>query len=1143
MHPSDDLGPLPLIRERESILANRCLVEHEGIPYWSRIYDGGEVIFKQTTLDLAEREAFFLSRLQGPHFPRVLNVQTEPLYSVAVLEKIKGVNLLEVIGSISETVDSMHGFITHCLAILNELAKNGITHRDIRPDNILVRDQKPVLMDLGWAISDTKPCFTPKYLGGIQRPVDGSFSDVYSMGKVLEAINQDRFEAIGSVIELMTESSGTARLTDLNKLRVLFDVAANSDKKNPSKTETEDLIHVLLQNISRRNRTISALQSKNAQHVSELEQSKTLLDKTVEAHNQTGKALYEKNLELTQQQQAAAELQQQLELTESRLTESVRTNQTLSANFRAELLSKDQDLSIITVNLQKAQAEIAENRKMIAALQGQEIERISQLAETVRNFEERTILFESEIERKEAKIRDQETELQIIKSGAGWAVLEEFWKARLRVAPRGSRREHWMNQLLRRSASRRDSTTKKTAHSLPGNSWRSAIRDRTPQAMRQMYRRLFPATASIPKTPKEFVETQSQPETQKNLWLAEHPPVTYDVIVFPIIDWDFRFQRPQQLSVRFAESGHRVFYLTTRFCDAKQPAFRVLRENILELMAVGPTRLNIYEDCLEESLADSIALHLAGFFQEFSVKDALCIVDLPFWSPVAFRLREKFGWKIVYDCMDWHSGFSTNRKEMLEQEKDLSERCDLLLTTSRKLYADHASHNARCFLVPNAVDFDHFHFTPEFRPAELDNIQGPIIGYYGAISDWFDSDLISTLAAARPEWNFVLIGHTFGADLRPLSDLKNVHQINEVPYANLPAYLHHFDVCMIPFKKTPLTEATNPVKLFEYLAAGKRVVASDLMELGYYADYVKLASTPEQWLESIEASLAPPDPNEIQQSIEYARQNTWEHRASEVKASVTSLYPKASIVVVTYNNLDYNRLCLESIFSKTIYPNFEVIVVDNDSNDGTADFLLEFAQTRPQVKVIANQINRGFAAANNQGLKEANGEYIVFLNNDTVVTRGWLPRLIYHLRDPEIGMVGPVTNWSGNESRIATSYESLDRLEAFAEDYANQHFGRTFEIKMLALFCVALRRDVFEQVGALDERYGIGMFEDDDYAYRVREKGYKIICAEDVFIHHWGRASFSKLPDDEYRGLFDNNREKFEQKWKTKWEPHQYRTS
>jgi GT2 family glycosyltransferase len=251
--------------------------------------------------------------------------------------------------------------------------------------------------------------------------------------------------------------------------------------------------------------------------------------------------------------------------------------------------------------------------------------------------------------------------------------------------------------------------------------------------------------------------------------------------------------------------------------------------------------------------------------------------------------------------------------------------------------------------------------------------------------------------------------------------------------------------------------------------------------------------------------------------------------------------PTVSIVILTFNNVDYTRQCLESIWTKEAGADFEVIVVDNASSDGTPDYLREFAAAHDHCRLILNTENTGFARGNNLGAAQAAGEYIVFLNNDTVVTRGWLAGLVRHLQDPALGMVGPVTNSSGNETRIRVGYGRLDEMELFAGSYTSAHAGESFEVAMLAFLCVALRRQVWEETGPLDERFGLGMFEDDDYALRLKKKGYKILCAEDVFIHHWGSASFSKLDQAQRQALFEENRAQFEAKWGFTWQLHCYR--
>jgi 2-polyprenyl-3-methyl-5-hydroxy-6-metoxy-1,4-benzoquinol methylase len=221
-HEIDLSGPLPLIMPKESVISSRFLAEYDGKVYWSRVYDGAGVCYKQATLDLAEREAQFLSKFDSDYFPRIRDIKSEKGYSVITLEKIDGLPLLKAKDDISSDPVKLTTFTNHCLSLLGELKCKGVIHRDIRPDNIIIRDGKPVLIDFGWAVSDMLPYFTPPELGNRERPPDGSFCDVYSMGKVLEQVNQHRYPAFDLVIALMMETDQTLRITDLEILKILF---------------------------------------------------------------------------------------------------------------------------------------------------------------------------------------------------------------------------------------------------------------------------------------------------------------------------------------------------------------------------------------------------------------------------------------------------------------------------------------------------------------------------------------------------------------------------------------------------------------------------------------------------------------------------------------------------------------------------------------------------------------------------------------------------------------------------------------------------------------------------------------------------------------------------------------------------------
>ena len=282
------------------------------------------------------------------------------------------------------------------------------------------------------------------------------------------------------------------------------------------------------------------------------------------------------------------------------------------------------------------------------------------------------------------------------------------------------------------------------------------------------------------------------------------------------------------------------------------------------------------------------------------------------------------------------------------------------------------------------------------------------------------------------------------------------------------------------------------------------------------------------------------DPNRTLANDPASLRRSAELYARRTSTSVVSDDLLTSIVVVTYGNIDFTRLCLSSLFANTD-ARYEVVVVDNASSDGTREFLQTLERDRTEVRTVLNDSNRGFAAANNQGLAIARGERLVLLNNDTVVPPGWTRRLAKHVDDPALGMVNPVTNFSGNESRIDVPYRSIDAFESFARSYTQAHESEIFDINVAAMYCVGMRRDTFEKVGPLDERFGVGMFEDDDYSHRVRLAGLRVVCAEDVFVHHFGQASFRKLGPLEYQELLDRNRRLYEEKWGRPWQPHRSR--
>ena len=238
-----------------------------------------------------------------------------------------------------------------------------------------------------------------------------------------------------------------------------------------------------------------------------------------------------------------------------------------------------------------------------------------------------------------------------------------------------------------------------------------------------------------------------------------------------------------------------------------------------------------------------------------------------------------------------------------------------------------------------------------------------------------------------------------------------------------------------------------------------------------------------------------------------------------------------SIIIVTHNGADALRRCVESVRQYTADAPYELILIDNASGDDTTRYL----KTLTDAQVALNDDNRGFAAGCNQGLQLAKGDYLLLLNPDTVVTEGWLPRLIAHAeRHAKVGAVGPISNGTGElqlDLLAETQFEDMEQMQGYARHVAMKNRGKTWRFHRLAGFCILVKREVYESVGELDERFGIGYYEDDDYCKRIRKAGYRIVIARDVFIYHEGGVSFSGLEPGVANQLLLINRMRYLAKW------------
>ncbi|MEM3370057.1 MAG: glycosyltransferase, partial [Candidatus Micrarchaeia archaeon] len=238
-----------------------------------------------------------------------------------------------------------------------------------------------------------------------------------------------------------------------------------------------------------------------------------------------------------------------------------------------------------------------------------------------------------------------------------------------------------------------------------------------------------------------------------------------------------------------------------------------------------------------------------------------------------------------------------------------------------------------------------------------------------------------------------------------------------------------------------------------------------------------------------------------------------------------------SIIILTYNLWEQTKLCLESI-EKHTPEKHEVIIVDNGSNDKTIDELRKLIKIKKNIKVISNSINYGFAIGNNLGIALAKGEFILFLNNDTIVTNGWLRRMLdIFNKFSKVGLVGPMSNYvSGPQQVPWVNYSNIQEIEEFAEDWFKKNSGESFQVYRAVGFCLLVKREIIDLIGGFDDSFSYGNFEDDDFCIRASLYGYEARIAKDVFIHHTGGQTF-QIMSMNYEDILLKNWEIFKLKW------------
>jgi polysaccharide pyruvyl transferase CsaB len=414
----------------------------------------------------------------------------------------------------------------------------------------------------------------------------------------------------------------------------------------------------------------------------------------------------------------------------------------------------------------------------------------------------------------------------------------------------------WRQQTHDPAAAMRDLGVSAARKLLPG---------RARRALRWMAPRQRRGDKAPVLSPDELAGLRAEASEQLQGIIAAHPDAPGFVVYPPGIGWDIDlFQRPQQMALAFAHQGYPVIYTLTA-------------EHRGDLLGFHNSQDGLYLCYLPEELMDILqqiprAIYLS-YVYNFDWRHHLT-------NPIS-----------VYEHIDHLEVFEHvhPRRDLEAWYSQAIRHADIVAASAADLLEEAQTDRSDTVLVPNGVDYRHFAgFEPGAGiPGGLEPILqrgAPIVGYYGAIAEWVDYDLIEFAARHLPEYSFVFIGPDYDGSMSqaPAFDLPNVFWLGPKPYGNLPGYLHHFNVATIPFVVNEVTHAVSPLKLFEYMAGAKPIVTPALRECTRYRA-VLVAEDSQDYVAKLQEALQLQDDPEYLALLDHtARANTWDKRVGTI---------------------------------------------------------------------------------------------------------------------------------------------------------------------------------------------------------------------------------------------------------------------
>lgn len=566
-------------------------------------------------------------------------------------------------------------------------------------------------------------------------------------------------------------------------------------------------------------------------------------------------------------------------------------------------------------------------------------------------------------------------------------------------------------------------------------------------------------------------------------------------------------QRSAQMARTFENLGYQVHYIY---------GFECTEENVP----------NMYIPCITHKIIDDID---DAWFKNAIHVNTIVIFEIPYvkFEPY-FQLSKKFGCFTVYEHIDnWDSSLGC-----LFYDKSIfrifTANADLVTVTAKLLGEKVFDVSAREYLyLPNAVNTEIFESIKSYKQPKdliLAKGAGKTLLYFGSLwGEWFDWEKVDYLSQNCKDCEINLIGDYSGISQRVKNAQKNVHFLGLKTQRDLPAYLQYSDIAILPFKKCEIGKYVSPLKIFEYIAMNKKVISTNLDDIQGYPN-VYCSDDKEDWVKLVY------EDNVLVDTSEFISQNNWYARCGQIInrfSSTNNQNEKVSIVVLNYNNKSVIGRCISTLITHNTRYNYEIIVVDNGSSDGSFEFLK--TTFHDKILLLQNTKN-GCSSGRNLGVKNAHGDFVCFLDSDQwIVSDFWLDNALKILKTKNyIGAVSWNAGWFTPGSTTGPIVDYLPN-----RGISNGQIWFRTDIAYLATSGMLMRRKLFNDIEGFDEYYDPTCYEDTDISLKIRNFGFELAYCPYMSIMHLPHQT-TKSGSTHHTDLMKKNGAYFYKKWASK---------